>query len=166
MKSTQLSQWSPLLLRLIIGFGFMEHGWVKFSRGPAGFEKLLIQMGVPFPHFTSWLVPVIELLGGLAIFIGAFTTFIPVLLIGVMLVATRLTMMYELCRDNEQKPCGLLISYQKRGFPIVLLCIPSDNLSEEVMNAYQDRLKQISTNVRGTVLFQTIIFSLGVYAMR
>jgi len=33
-------QWVPLPLRLIIGFGFMAHGWAKLSRGPSGFAKL------------------------------------------------------------------------------------------------------------------------------
>ena len=78
---------APLLLRLIIGFGYMAHGWVKLSRGPAGFEKLLIQTGVPFPHFTSWLVPFVELFGGLAIFLGAFITIISVPLIIIQLFA-------------------------------------------------------------------------------
>jgi putative oxidoreductase len=78
---------APLLLRLIIGFGYMAHGWAKLSRGPAGFERLLVQTGVPFPHFTSWLVPFTELLGGLAIFLGAFITIISVPLIIIQLVA-------------------------------------------------------------------------------
>ena len=78
---------APLLLRLIIGFGYMAHGWVKLSRGPAGFEKLLIYTGVPFPHITSWLVPFIELFGGLAILLGAFVTIISIPLIITQLVA-------------------------------------------------------------------------------
>ncbi len=81
------SQWAPLFLRLIIGYGFMVHGWAKLSRGPAGFEKLLTQMGVPFPHLTSWIVPFIELLGGLAILIGAFVSIVAIPLIATMLVA-------------------------------------------------------------------------------
>jgi len=65
----------------------MAHGWAKLSRGPAGFEKLLIYTGTPFAHFTSWLVPFTELLGGLAIFAGAFVTVAAVPLIITMLVA-------------------------------------------------------------------------------
>lgn len=78
---------APLLLRLIIGFGYMAHGWAKLSRGPAGFEKLLIQTGVPFPHFTSWLVPFTELFGGLAILLGVFVTLISIPLIITQFVA-------------------------------------------------------------------------------
>lgn len=80
-------QWSPLFLRLIIGFGFMAHGWAKLSRGPAGFEKLLMQVGVPFPHIISWVSPLIELIGGLTIFLGAFVSIAAVPLIFTMLVA-------------------------------------------------------------------------------
>jgi putative oxidoreductase len=87
MKENKFKQWSPLFLRLIIGYGAMAHGWAKLSRGPAGFEKLLMQLGVPFPHFTSWLVPFTELAAGFAILIGAFVTIAAVPLIITMLVA-------------------------------------------------------------------------------
>jgi len=80
-------QWAPLFLRLIIGYGFMAHGWAKLSKGPAGFEKLLVQIGVPFPHITSWVSPLIELLGGLAIFLGVFVSITAIPLIFTMLVA-------------------------------------------------------------------------------
>lgn len=85
-KNYQL--YSPLFLRLIIGFGFMAHGWAKLSKGtPAGFEKLLTQLGVPFPHLTSWVTPLIEVLGGLAIFLGFSVGIIAIPLICTMLVA-------------------------------------------------------------------------------
>jgi putative oxidoreductase len=86
MKSKYI-QWAPLFLRLIIGFGAMAHGWAKLSRGPAGFEKLLLQIGVPFPHFNSWAVPITEVSCGFAIFIGAFVSIAAVPLILTMLVA-------------------------------------------------------------------------------
>jgi putative oxidoreductase len=94
MKNTYFSisgknyqQWGPLFLRLIIGFGSMAHGWAKLSRGPAGFEKLMEQLGAPFPHFTSWLVPLTELAGGAMIFLGVLTSIAAVPLIVTMLVA-------------------------------------------------------------------------------
>jgi len=80
-------QAAPLFLRLIIGFGFMAHGWVKLSRGTAGFEKLLQYTGVPFAHINSWIVPLIEVLGGLAMFLGLFVSVTAIPLIGTMLVA-------------------------------------------------------------------------------
>src|SRR5262249_48930489 len=85
--SQKYCHWAPLLIRLVIGYGFMVHGWAKLHTGPAGFEKLLIQIGAPFPQLTAWVVPSLEILGGLAIFLGAFVRFSSIPLIGVMLVA-------------------------------------------------------------------------------
>ena len=41
-------RWVPVPIRMIIGVGFMAHGWAKWSRGPAAFAELLKQVGVPF----------------------------------------------------------------------------------------------------------------------
>ena len=79
--------WVPLSLRLVIGFGFMAHGWAKLSRGPSGFAKLLTQIGAPLPETTAWVSTFVELLGGLAIFVGAFVEVVSVPLIVMMLVA-------------------------------------------------------------------------------
>ena len=81
------SPWVPLPLRLVIGFGFMAHGWAKLSRGPSGFAKLLTQIGAPQPEATAWVSTFVELLGGLAIFVGAFVEVVSVPLIVMMLVA-------------------------------------------------------------------------------
>lgn len=92
MKTSIISkekiEWAALPLRLIVGFGFMAHGWAKLSRGPAeGFGKLLGQIGVPLPELTAWVVTLLELFGGLAIFTGAFVTLVSVPLIVIMFVA-------------------------------------------------------------------------------
>ena len=79
--------WAPLPLRLIIGFGFMAHGWAKLSRGPSSFAKLLAQIGAPIPEATAWASTFVELLGGLAIFVGAFVEVVSIPLIVMMLVA-------------------------------------------------------------------------------
>ena len=81
-------RWAPLALRVIIGFGFMVHGWAKLSKGPAGFEKLLTYLGVPFAHLAAWVTPLVELIGGLAIILGLFVSIAAVPLIFTMLVAT------------------------------------------------------------------------------
>src|SRR5438270_623879 len=80
-------RWAHLPLRLIIGFGFMAHGWAKLSRGPAGFAKLLDQIGAPLPEATAWFSTFVELAGGLAIFVGAFVEVVSVPLIVMMLVS-------------------------------------------------------------------------------
>src|SRR6516162_3919095 len=80
-------QWAPLPLRLIIGFGFMAHGWAKLTRGPEGFARLLEQIRAPFPEVTAWVSTFIEILGGLAVLAGAFVAVVSIPLIIMMLVA-------------------------------------------------------------------------------
>jgi putative oxidoreductase len=86
-KSKSYYSFAPLFLRLILGYGFMAHGWAKLSRGTEGFEKLLTQLGVPFPHLNAEIVPYLELLGGIAILLGAWVSITAIPLIATMLVA-------------------------------------------------------------------------------
>ena len=86
-QETLWQTWAPLPLRLIIGYGFLAHGWAKLSRGPAGFAKMLEQIGAPLPVATAWASTFIEILGGLAILAGAFVAAVSVPLIVMMLVA-------------------------------------------------------------------------------
>ena len=80
-------QWAPLPLRLAIGYGFVAHGWAKLVRGPEGFARLLEQIGAPLPDVTAWVSTFIEILGGLAIFAGAFVAVVSIPLIVMLLVA-------------------------------------------------------------------------------
>jgi len=79
--------WFALPLRLIIGIGFMEHGWAKLSRGADVFAGILQAIGVPQPELMSWLVIVVELAGGLAVLAGAFIPFASIPMMIVLLVA-------------------------------------------------------------------------------
>jgi putative oxidoreductase len=87
LNETLWRNWAPLPLRLVIGYGFMAHGWAKLSRGPAGFARLLEQIGAPLPEATAWVSTFIEILGGLAVLAGAFVAVVSVPLIVMMLVA-------------------------------------------------------------------------------
>jgi putative oxidoreductase len=80
-------QWAPLPVRLMLGYGFVAHGWAKLSRGPAGFAKLLQQIGAPLPEVTAWVSTLLEIFGGLAILAGAFVAAVSIPLIVMMLVA-------------------------------------------------------------------------------
>ena len=81
------NQWALLPLRLVIGFGFIVHGWAKWNRGPEKLGVLLHQLGVPLPSITAWGVTLLELLGGAAILAGAFVAIVSVPLMISMLVA-------------------------------------------------------------------------------
>src|SRR5262245_13590839 len=80
-------QWAPLPLRLVIGYGFIAHGWAKLSRGPAGFARWLDQIGAPLPELTAWVSTFTEILGGVGILAGTFIAVVSVPLIVMMLVA-------------------------------------------------------------------------------
>ncbi len=81
------SKWAPLPLRLVIGYGFMAHGFAKLSRGPEGFANILQTLGVPAPSLMAWMTALIEFFGGLAIIAGAFVPIVSIPLIIIMLVA-------------------------------------------------------------------------------
>jgi putative oxidoreductase len=80
-------RWVPIPIRMILGVGFMVHGWAKWSRGLAVFAELLKQADVPLPLFNAWLVTLLEIFGGLALLMGAFVTIVSVPLIFSMLGA-------------------------------------------------------------------------------
>ena len=82
-----IARWAPIPLRLIVGFGFMEHCFAKLSKGPETFVGILQALAVPAPHFMAWVTIVTELLGGLAILLGAFVSIISLPLAMLLLVA-------------------------------------------------------------------------------
>jgi putative oxidoreductase len=79
--------WYALPLRLIVGFGFMEHGYAKLLHGPDAFIAILHALGMPFAGLLGWATIVIELLGGLMILVGAFVPVATVPMVVVLLVA-------------------------------------------------------------------------------
>jgi putative oxidoreductase len=80
-------QWAAIPLRLVVGFGFMEHGYTKLIKGPAAFVSIIHALGVPYPHVMAWVTILIELLGGFTVLIGAFIPLISLPLAGLLLVA-------------------------------------------------------------------------------
>jgi putative oxidoreductase len=74
---------------LVIGFGFVYHGFPKLfsSTGHQGFVGMLQMMGVPAPGLMAWLVGIVELVGGLALLVGALVQLAAIPLIIDMLVA-------------------------------------------------------------------------------
>jgi len=85
--SFQNARWAPIPLRLIVGFGFMQHGFAKLAKGPEVFAGILQALAVPAPHFMAWASIATELLGGLAILLGAFVSVISLPLAMLLLVA-------------------------------------------------------------------------------
>jgi putative oxidoreductase len=87
MQRSDLARWAILPMRIVVGYGFMEHGFAKLSRGPDAFAGILQQMGVPLPHVATWLTISTELIGGLALLLGAFVAWASIPTALVLLVA-------------------------------------------------------------------------------
>jgi putative oxidoreductase len=89
MHSQKLLNFSPLPIRLLLGIGFVFHGYIKLftSIGHENFLRLLNEIGIPAAGFFAWLVGGVELFGGILLLLGLFTTVTSILLLVDMLVA-------------------------------------------------------------------------------
>jgi putative oxidoreductase len=81
------AKFAPLALRLIVGFGFMEHGYAKLARGPDNFTQIVHALGMPLPELLAWATILVELVGGAAILLGAFVALASIPMAFVLLTA-------------------------------------------------------------------------------
>lgn len=82
-----IRRWAALPLRLIVGYGFIAHGYAKVMNGPDRFAASLHGLGVPAAHSMAWVTIICELVGGLAVLVGAWIPLVSVPLSAILLVA-------------------------------------------------------------------------------
>jgi putative oxidoreductase len=87
LNRASVARWTPIPLRLIVGYGFMQHGFAKLSRGPEAFAAILHALGVPAPHLMAWLTILTEIIGGLAVLVGALVPLVSLPMAALLLVA-------------------------------------------------------------------------------
>lgn len=87
LNQSPAARWAPIPLRLIVGFGFIQHGVAKLLKGPEAFAAILQAIGVPESHFMAWLTLLTEIIGGTAVLLGAFIPLVSLPLAAVLLVA-------------------------------------------------------------------------------
>src|SRR6516164_7910554 len=87
ISRSRIARWAPLPLRLIVGYGFMEHGLAKLARGSDSFAIILHALGVPAPHLMAWATIAIEVFGGLAMTLGALVPLVSAPMAAVLVVA-------------------------------------------------------------------------------
>jgi putative oxidoreductase len=87
ISRSTIARWAPIPLRLIAGYGFIEHGFAKLTRGLDAFAAILQTLGMPAPHFLGWLTILVEIGGGLAVLLGAVIPLVSVPMAAVLLVA-------------------------------------------------------------------------------
>jgi putative oxidoreductase len=85
--SLALADWAPLPIRLAVGYGFMAHGYAKFSRGPEKFAAVLHTLGVPEPLLAAWAATLTELIGGAAVMAGVLIPWVSIPMVVVLLTA-------------------------------------------------------------------------------
>jgi putative oxidoreductase len=66
----------------------MQHGFAKLARGLDAFPAILQAIGVPAPHLMGWLTILVEIVGGLAVLLGALVPLASIPMAAVLLVAT------------------------------------------------------------------------------
>ena len=82
------AQWVPqLLVRLFVGYFFLETGWGKIHTLDT-FTERFTEWGIPAPAFNAVLSGYTEFLGGLFVVLGLFTRPVCIPLFINMLVAT------------------------------------------------------------------------------
>jgi putative oxidoreductase len=79
--------WWTIVLRAIVGYGFIAHGFAKLSKGPDAFALILHALGVPAPDLMAWTTILVELLGGFAVLLGAFVWAFSIPMTAVLVVA-------------------------------------------------------------------------------
>jgi putative oxidoreductase len=66
--------WGIALLRVVTGIIFLMHGQQKFFEfGMGGVTGMMTGLGVPAPGLMAIIVSLVELVGGIALILGAFT---------------------------------------------------------------------------------------------
>src|SRR6202171_2806505 len=87
ISRSAIARWASVPLRLIVGYGFMEHGFAKLARGFDAFPAILQALGVPAPHLMGWLTILVEIIGGLAVLLGALVPLASIPMAAVLLGA-------------------------------------------------------------------------------
>ena len=87
LTSHVYQSWYAIPIRVIVGYGFMEHGYAKIMHGPESFTTILHALGMPAPGLLAWATILVELFGGLAVFLGAFIPIVSIPMAIVLFVA-------------------------------------------------------------------------------
>lgn|SRR4030095_1151102 len=76
-----------ILTRLIVGYGFLQHGYAKVSNGAEHFAASLAGLGVREPGIMRWVTIAAELICGADILVGALVPVLCIPMAVVLLVA-------------------------------------------------------------------------------
>lgn len=86
-SASKRRHWAAVPVRLIVGYGFIAHGYAKVMNGPDHFAASLHALGVPAANVMAWATILLELVGGFAVLVGAWLPVVSVPLGAILLVA-------------------------------------------------------------------------------
>ncbi|WP_336712042.1 DoxX family protein [Arthrobacter sp. USHLN218] len=110
MRNAALASLALAILRVVLGYIFVMHGWQKYNDiGIAGMQAGFGQMGVPNAEVFAVLVIILELVGGVLLIIGFLSRPIAALLAVEMVGAWVLV----------HAPNGFFVS--ENGYELVLI---------------------------------------------
>lgn len=87
MDNRSLHVYANIALRLLVGFIFIMHGRFKLMWGYSNLSEWLQGQGFPFADFFAYVLPWIELLGGIVMVIGIGTRYLASLFSLILLIA-------------------------------------------------------------------------------
>jgi len=87
MLADTMRRWSPIPIRMIVGYGFFAHGLAKIEKGPEHFISIVQAIGLPFPALMAWLTILLEVVCGLLMVAGALVPLIAIPMLIVLSVA-------------------------------------------------------------------------------
>jgi uncharacterized membrane protein YphA (DoxX/SURF4 family) len=86
LKTRSLSDFAPLVLRIVLGIIFIVHGAMKFMY-MSRTEHLFSKLSIPLPGIAAPAIALLEVIGGIALILGLGSRFFALLLAIDMLVA-------------------------------------------------------------------------------
>lgn len=98
---TRLAPYAGTVLRLVAGIVFISHGMQKFNNGVDGFAGFLSSLNVPLPEVMKWVVPILELGGGILLILGLGTRLVA-LALAILMVFTTLLVKLDVGIIGEQ----------------------------------------------------------------
>jgi uncharacterized membrane protein YphA (DoxX/SURF4 family) len=96
--SSRRAAWGLFLLRILVGWVFLSEGIQKFLFPAALGTGRFAKIGIPVPQFTGPFVGVVEIVCGILLIVGIFTTLaaLPLLIdIAVAIATTKIPMLLK-----------------------------------------------------------------------
>jgi putative oxidoreductase len=121
-RESKVGQWALLPIRIIVGYGFIAHGYSKLLGGPEHFAEILHVLGVPIPGFIAWITIVVELVGGLAVLLGVFVSLVSILFSAILLASVfKLLLPYGFLSIKLQGVTSTRVQLGTPGYEVDLL---------------------------------------------